>query len=109
MPRFMITGTYSAAAARGMIDNPSDREEAARRIIEAAGGQLESWYATTGPNDLVFIVTIEHLSDLLAAVMAGTSSGTFSRLETQQLFTGDEFTRIQKRAGELRSSYLSAA
>lgn len=108
MPRFMISGTYSSAAAKGMVDSPSDREEAARRIIKAAGGQLECWYATTGPTDLVFIVTVENLRDVMAAMMVGTGSGTFTRLEAQQLFTGEEFTAIQKRAGELRSSYMSA-
>jgi uncharacterized protein with GYD domain len=109
MPRFMLTGTYSAAAAKGMVDNPSDREEAARKIVEASGGQLECWYASTGPTDFVIIGTIDDLSDLMAGVMAGASSGTFGHLETQQLFSGDEFTAIQKRAGELRSSYVSAA
>lgn len=109
MPRFMLTGTYSAAAAKGMLDKPSDREAAARKIVEASGGQLECWYASTDPTDFVMIGTIDNLSDLMAGVMAGASSGTFSHMETQQLFSGGEFTAIQKRAGELRSSYMSAA
>lgn len=108
MPRFMITGTYSAAAAKGMVDTPSDREAAARKIVEATGGQLECWYATTGASDFVMIGTIANLNDLMAGVMAGASSGTFGHMETQQLFSGEEFTQIQKRAGELRSSYMSA-
>lgn len=29
-------------------------------------------------------------------------------METQQLFSGEEFGEIQKRAGELRSIYMSA-
>ena len=108
MPRFMITGTYSAAAAKGMLDSPSDREAAARKIVEASGGKLECWYATTGATDFVMIGTIDNLSDLMAGVMAGASSGTFGHMETQQLFSGEEFIVIQKRAGELRSSYMSA-
>ena len=109
MPRFMITGTYSAAAAKGMIEGPSDREDAARKIIEASGGKLECWYATTGPSDFVIIGTVNDLGGLMAGVMAAASSGSFGHMETQQLFTGEEFTGIQKRAAELRSSYMSAA
>lgn len=109
MPRFMVTGTYSAAAAKGMIESPSDREAAARKIVEASGGNLECWYATTGPTDFVLIVTIDDVTSLLAGVMAGASSGTFGHMETQRLFSGEEFTAIQERAGELRSSYVSAA
>ena len=47
MPRFILTGCYSAAAAKGMIDKPSDREEAARAIMEAAGGKQHAFYITT--------------------------------------------------------------
>ncbi len=78
MRRFMLTGTYSAAAAKGMVDNPSDREEAARKIVEASGGQLECWYASTGPTDFVIIGTIDDLSDLMAGVMAGASPAASS-------------------------------
>ena len=109
MPRFMITGTYTAAAAKGMAESPSDREVAARTIVEAAGGTLECWYATTGPTDFILIVSIDDVTNLLAGVMAGASSGTFGHMETQRLFSGAEFTAIQERAGELRASYMSAA
>lgn len=109
MPRFMVTGTYSAAAAKGMVESPSNREDAARKIVEASGGTLESWYATTGPTDFILILTIDDVTSLLAGVMAGASSGTFGHMETQRLFTGEEFTGIQERAGALVSSYMSAA
>jgi uncharacterized protein with GYD domain len=92
-----------------MVASPSDREEAARKIVSAAGGQLECWYATTGPTDFMMVVTIDDVSDLLAGVMAGVGSGSFSKMETQRAFTGAEFTTIQKKAGELKSSYDSAA
>lgn len=109
MPKFVLTGSYSAAAVNGIIESPSDREDAARKIVSAAGGQLECWYATTGPTDFMMVVNIDDVTDLLAGVMVGAGSGSFSKMETQRAFTGAEFTAVQKRAGELRSAYNSAA
>ena len=108
MPRYMLTGTYSSAAAKAMVDTPSDREEAGRKIVEAAGGQLESYYVSTGPTDFVLICSAPSTEALLAGVMVAAGSGTMGRLETQQLFTGAEFSDIQKKAGDLRSAYMSA-
>lgn len=109
MPRFILTGSYSAAAAKGMVSHPSDREEAARKIVSAAGGELEFWYATTGATDFMMVVNIDDVTDLLAGVLVGSSSGTFSKMETQRAFTGAEFTAIQQRAGDLVAHYTSAA
>lgn len=108
MPGFVIAGNYSAAAAKGMVSSPSDREEAAQKVVTAAGGQLECWYATTGPTDFLMIVTIDDVADLLAGVMAGAASGTFSKMEIQRAFSGAEFASIQTRAGQLQGSYTSA-
>jgi uncharacterized protein with GYD domain len=92
-----------------MITSPSDREEAARKIVTAAGGQLECWYATTGPSDFMMVVTIDDISDLLAGVMTGVGSGSFNKMETQRAFTGAEFTAIQNKAGKLQNSFDSPA
>lgn len=43
MPRTIVTGNYTASAMKGKVENPSDREAAARAIVEAAGDTLESY------------------------------------------------------------------
>ncbi|RYH05832.1 GYD domain-containing protein, partial [Tropicimonas sp. IMCC6043] len=53
MPRFIITGNYTEAAAKGMLAHPSDRGAATGALIEAAGGTMEAFYATTGPTDFI--------------------------------------------------------
>ena len=105
MPRFIVTGKYTASAIKAMVENPSDREAAARGIVEAAGGTLENFYVTTGDNDFSIKVTIDDVSDLIAGLMATAASGAVSNLKTIRAFTSDEFTAMQKRAGELASAY----
>ena len=38
MPFYMWTGNYTQEAIQAMIKQPQDREAAARKVIEAAGG-----------------------------------------------------------------------
>jgi len=105
MPRFIVTGKYTASAIKAMVENPSDREAAARAVVEAAGGTLESFYVTTGDNDFSIKVTIDDAADLIAGLMATAAGGAVSNLKTIRAFTSDEFTAMQKKAGELASAY----
>ena len=105
MPRFIVTGRYTAAAFKGMIANPSDREAAARGLIETAGGKLETFYMTTGATDFTFTAVIDDAADLLAGLMAAAAAGAISDVRTQRAFTAAEFMAIQKKAGSLAAGY----
>lgn len=105
MPRFIITGSYTASAMKAMVENPSDREAAARAIVEAAGGTLENFYLLTGDNDFSIKVTIDDPADLIAGLMVTGASGAVSNLKTVRAFTSEEFTAMQKKAGEIAKSY----
>ena len=109
MPRFIVTGNYTAEAMKGMIANPSDREAAARAVVDAAGGTLESYYVTTGASDFAIKVTVDDVTDLIAGLMATGASGAVSNLQTVRAFTADEFTEIQKKAAALAGSYKAPA
>jgi uncharacterized protein with GYD domain len=105
MPRFIVTGTYTQAAAAGMLDHPSDRAAAAKKAVKGAGGKLEGFYVTTGPTDFLVIVEIDDVTDLLAAFMAVSASGAVGNIQTQRAFSGEEFMAMQKRASELKGAY----
>jgi uncharacterized protein with GYD domain len=105
MPRFIVKGCYTASAMKGMMAKPSDRGEAARKIVEAAGGKLEAYYVTTGPSDFMMIVSIDDVSTLLSALMVAGGAGAIANVETQRAFSSDEFTGMQKKAAELAASY----
>lgn len=107
MARYIVTGSYTAAAMRGMLAKPSDREAAARALTQAGGGTLESFFLTTGDHDFSMLVQSDNLSDLLAALMVAGASGAVSGLKTVQAFTSAEFMAAQKRAGEMAPKYSS--
>ncbi|WP_343079187.1 GYD domain-containing protein [Ostreiculturibacter nitratireducens] len=109
MPRFIVTGCYTASAMKGLMENPSDREAAARKLVEAAGGKLESFYMTTGPSDFTMKIVIDDVSSLLAGLMVAASTGAISNVQTIRAFTSDEFTAIQKKAASLAAQYSAPA
>jgi len=105
MPRFIFTGCYTSDAIKGMLAKPSDRAAVARAVVEAAGGTMVDYYATTGPKDFMMIVDVDDVTDLLAGVMAAGASGAISNGETVRAFSSAELTDIQIKAKGLASAY----
>ena len=105
MARYIITGSYTAAAMKGMIARPSDRGAATAALITAAGGKMESYLLTTGDHDFTMTVQTDNLTALIASLMVAGASGAVSGLKTVQAFTSDEFLAAQKAAGALAAKY----
>lgn len=105
MAQYIITGCYTAAAMKGMLAHPSDREKSVSALIAAAGGKLESYFLTTGETDFIMRVTSNDLTKMLAALLVAGGSGAVSGLKTVQCFTSAEFLAAQKAAGEIAVKY----
>lgn len=108
MPLFIITGSYTPAAMKGMIAKPSNRESATKALVESSGGELHSYYLTTGDNDFMMVVEAPNGTNLIAPLVVAGASGTVSNLKTVQAFTSAEFTAAQKKAGEITSRFKPA-
>ncbi|ANT61856.1 MULTISPECIES: GYD domain-containing protein [Roseobacteraceae] len=107
MPTFIVTGCYTAAALKGMIAEPSDRAEGARSVVEATGGKMLAYYATTGATDWMVIVDVSDVHDLLASLMGVGASGMVSNIQTVRAFSAEELMDMQKKAGKAAQSYKS--
>ena len=105
MARYIVTGSYTAAAMKGMIAKPSDRAAATAALISAAGGTMDSYYLTTGDHDFTMTVQTGNLSNMLAALLVAGASGAVTGLKTVQAFTTDEFMAAQKTAGAIAAKY----
>lgn len=111
MARYIITGNYTSAAMKGMMAHPSDRGAASAKIAAAAGGTLEHYFVTTGASDFMMIVSTEsdNFGDMVAALMVAGGSGAISNLQTVRALTSDEFTAVQKKAGQIAAAYAPPA
>ena len=108
MALYIVTGSYTAAAAKGMMANPGDREAAVRPLVEAGGGKMISYHVTTGENDFQMMVETPDGAAMLAPLIVAGASGTVSNLRTVQAFTSAEFTAAQKKAGQIAGGFKPA-
>lgn len=109
MARYIVTGSYTAAAMKGLMAAPSDREAATSALVAAAGGKLHSFFLTTGDADFLMITETDNLGDMLAALIVAGASGAVTGLKTVQAFSSAEFMAAQKRAGEIARKYSAPA
>ena len=109
MARYIVTGHYTAAAMKGLLAKPSDREAATAALVAAAGGKLLSYYITTGESDFLMVTESDNLQNMLAALVVAGASGAVSGLKTVQAFSAAEFMAAQQRAGEIALKYVSPA
>jgi uncharacterized protein with GYD domain len=104
---FCLTGQYTPRALNAIMENPTtNRQEAARKLIEAGGGKLISMFSTQadGPGVLT-IIDVPDPSIAPAIVGVIVAAGTLHNVKLTRLLTQDEVMQIRQKAGKLRSAY----
>jgi uncharacterized protein with GYD domain len=109
MSYYLFQMTYSDSAIKGLISTPTDREAAARKLIESLGGKLHHFFFAFGKYDIVAL--IENADE--KAVMAGTAiigaSGTASSMMTTKLMSSKDATAAMSLAAKTMGSYQPPA
>jgi uncharacterized protein with GYD domain len=104
---FCFTGQYTAQALNSIMENPmANRYEAAKKLIEAAGGKLISMYST--PADGPGVMAIFDVPDPgAAAAISGVvvASGALHNVKLTRLLTQEEVTHVRQTAAKLRGAY----
>jgi uncharacterized protein with GYD domain len=104
---FCLTGQYTPRALNAILENPtSDRQEAARKLVEAAGGKLLSMYsfASEGPSIMViFDVPDPNAGPAISGLTV--TAGTLQNVKLTRLFTQEEIKQVRQSAAKLRASY----
>ena len=108
MATFIVTGNYTEKAVSGMLANPSDRAAAVKPMVEAVGGKLISYYATTGDTDFLMICDIGDGADIIPALLVAGASGTVSNMKTARAFSAAEFKSAQSKAADIVAKFKPA-
>ena len=105
---FCMTGQYTPRALNNIMENPTaSRYEAAKKLIEAAGGKLISMYSTAvdGPGVLtIFDVPDPGVAPAICGVVV--AAGTLQDVKLTRLLTQDEVTQVRQKASKLRAAYV---
>jgi len=73
MIRLVTRGRFTQDYVKGLLDAPEDREAAVRKVIEAAGGKVISFYVTTGETDFLLISEANEAEAIIATLMAAAA------------------------------------
>jgi uncharacterized protein with GYD domain len=107
MPHYLFQGRYTAAAINAMIDDPQDREAAARKLIESAGATMHSFFFCFGAEDAMALIEAPDDTTMTALAMAIGASGAFSGGSTTKLMTSGQAQDAMRAAGAARDNYAA--
>jgi uncharacterized protein with GYD domain len=109
MGKYMLSGGYTTESWKAMIQSPTDRSAAARKVIEAAGGKLETFYWCFGEDD--FVAIFDAPDDITAAsgAIAVASSGALRNVRTTKLITAEEGRKLLEKAKSVAQAYSPPA
>ena len=104
---FCLTGQYTPRAVNNLLENPTqNRAEAARKLIEAAGGKLVSFYGmpVEGPGVLT-IFDVPDPSSASAITGLVVAAGTLQNVKLVRLLTQEEVVKVRQTANKLKAAY----
>ncbi|OUS09144.1 hypothetical protein A9Q96_00245 [Rhodobacterales bacterium 52_120_T64] len=105
MSLYMFQASYTAQAIKALVDNPQNREDAARTLIEAAGGKLLSMYFCFGTSDVVAIIEAPDDKAMASCSLAIGASGAFSSGSTTSLMTAADAKDAMRAAQDIAAVY----
>ena len=108
MAHYLFQASYTPVALKAMVDNPQDREAAARPLIEAVGGKLHHVFFCFGKDDVLALVEAPDDEAMAAAALIIGASGAFSSGRTTKLLTSAEAMASMAAAKTASKSYTPA-
>jgi uncharacterized protein with GYD domain len=105
MSFYLYQLSYSSEAIKALVAKPSDREAAARKLIEAAGGKLHHLFFSMGKYDVVCLTECPNDKVAMAVSAAAAAAGTVSHSATTKLMTAAEAMEAMALAGKAIGSY----
>jgi len=70
MIRLITRGRFTHDYAKRLLSAPEDREPAVRKLIEAAGGKVISFYFTTGGSDFLLVTEADEAESIISGLQA---------------------------------------
>jgi uncharacterized protein with GYD domain len=105
MSYYLYQLSYSKEAISAMVAKPSDREAAARKLIEALGGKLHHLFFAFGKYDVICLIEAPDDKTVMACAAAVASAGTVSGSSTIKLMTSADAMAAMTMAGKVTGAY----
>jgi uncharacterized protein with GYD domain len=102
MPKYLVSGSYTAEGLQGLQkDKASGRRQAVTAALESIGGKLECAYYALGQDDVYLIVDLPDNVSVAALAITASASGLV-RTRTIPLMTVEEVDRALEKSVSYR-------
>ena len=98
MAKYLVQAAYTSEAWAAQLQNPQNRVEVIRPVIEGLGGRIESVYFAFGDYDVVVIVDMPNNVSMAAFSLAGAAGGALKTVKTTPLLTIEEGLEAMRKA-----------
>ncbi|NEY90279.1 GYD domain-containing protein [Tabrizicola oligotrophica] len=105
MSFYLYQMSYTPEAVKALVASPSDREAAARKLIEGLGGKLHHLFFAFGKHDVICLIEGPDDVMMAAGALAVGATGTASSSSTVKLMTAAEAMRAMQTAGKALGTY----
>ncbi|NCG24821.1 MAG: GYD domain-containing protein [Actinobacteria bacterium] len=103
MSKYLVTGSYNAEGAKGLMqEGGSKRLAAATAAIESVGGSVDSFYYAFGADDVIGIVDFPDDASATAVSLMINSSGAVS-IKLTPLMTVEEIDAAAAKTASYRA------
>ncbi len=109
MPQYLLQLAYTAQAWRVLSQEPTDRMEAVRGLIETLGGQTLAAYYAFGEYDGVILAELPDHVHAAAVAVAAKAAGHYRAFKTTVLLPVEDTVAALRLAGGLASRPPMAA
>jgi len=98
MAKYLFQATYTSDAWAAQVQNPQNRAEILRPMIERLGGRMECAYFAFGEYDVVAIFEMPDNVSMATFSLAGAAGGAVKAVKTTPLMTIEEGMEAMRRA-----------
>ncbi len=98
MAHYLFQCSYTAEAWASLLQNPRNRLEAVRSVVEGLGGSMENAWTAFGEYDVVAILQMPDNVSVAAFSMAVAAGGAVKSIKTTPLMSMEEGVEAMKKA-----------
>lgn len=98
MAQFMLQVGYTADAWKAQVQNPQNRLELLRPVLQELGGSMETGWFTFGDYDIVAIIDMPDNVSAAAFSIAAAAGGAVKSIKTTPLLSIEEGIEAMRRA-----------
>ena len=99
MAHYMLQASFTSEAWAKMLNEPQNREQAIRPVMEKLGGKLLGYWFAFGESDAVVIVQMPDNVSAAAASLAAAAGGAVKSVKTTPLMSVEEGMQAMRKAG----------